>query len=429
MTSQPPRPPDALRRIVVVGAGLAATQTVGALRERGFDGHLTVVGAEHLPPYDRPPLSKHLLDRPAPTFLADELGIDVRSLADDLRLGQPARALRLEEDGVEILTTDGAPVRADAVVVATGARARRVPGWEHALVLHTADDAAVLRDRLVPGTRLVIIGAGWIGAEVAGVAAVAGVHVTVLEAADAPLTGALGADVGRLTGPWFETAGVRLVTDARVVRVDPDAVHLADGERVAADVVLAAVGAVPATGWLAGTLPLDPDGSVRVDEGYAVLGADGSTADTAPQWRVRAVGDVARRRSRRHGWVSGGHWDGALRGPLDLAAALVGDGDGPPAAEDPVPYVFSTQLGHELTLFGTPAADDDVLLRGDPASGDGWSALWFRPGSDTLTAVFTTDRPRDVGGARRLFAGAELPRLDRSLAADADVALRAAHRT
>ncbi|ROS31412.1 NAD/ferredoxin-dependent reductase-like protein [Cellulomonas sp. PhB150] len=409
---------------MVVGAGLAATQTVAALRERGFDGRLTVLGAETIPPYDRPPLSKHLLDRPGPTWLSEELGVDVRTLADEVRLGSPATALRVGPSGVEI--DAGTIVEADVAVVATGARARRVPGWEHALVLHTADDAAALRARLTPGTRLVVIGAGWIGAEVAGVAAAAGVEVTVIEAAPAPLTGALGTQVGARAMPWFAAAGVRLVTDARVVRVEPDAVHLADGERVPADVVLAAVGAVPATDWLGAALPREPDGSLRVDEGYAVL--------AAPH-RVRAVGDVALRRSHRHGWVTGGHWDGALRGPVDLATDLLDPSDGPldgtsdgtsaAHASDPVPYVFSTQLGHDLTLFGLPRPGDDVVLRdGAGAGGGDWSALWFRPGSPVLEAVLTVDRPRDVGAARRLFAGRDLPRLDRDRAGDVNVPLR-----
>ncbi|WP_199721476.1 FAD-dependent oxidoreductase [Cellulomonas rhizosphaerae] len=411
MTSPPPRLPDAPRRIVVVGAGLAATQTVGALRERGFDGHLTVLGAEPVPPYDRPPLSKHLLDRPEPTLLSHELGVDVQSLADEVHLGRPATGLTVSPAGVEIEA--GATIGADVAIIATGARARRVPGWEHALVLHTAADAAALRARLTPGARLAVIGAGWIGAEVAGVAAAAGVEVTVLEAASAPLSGALGAQVGALAAPWFAAGGVRLVTDARVTRVDEDAVHLADGERVAADVVLAAVGALPATAWLGDALPREPDGSLLVDEGYAVLGA--------PR-RVRAVGDVARRRSHRHGWVPGGHWDGALRGPVDLAADLLTGLESQPT--DPVPYVFSTQLGHDLTLFGLPEPGHDVVLRGDASSSEGWSALWFRPGSSTLAAVLTVDRPRDVGAARRLFAARDLPRLDRDLAGDVGVPLR-----
>ncbi|MEN0130630.1 MAG: FAD-dependent oxidoreductase [Brevundimonas sp.] len=443
MTTRPARTDRVPRRIIVAGAGLAATQTVAALREHGFDGHLAVLGAEALAPYDRPPLSKHLLDRPHPTFLSTELGVDIQSLADEVHLGAPATALRVDDHGVEV--DAGQTHRGDAVVIATGARARRIAGWEHALVLHTADDAAALRARLVPGARLVVIGAGWIGSEVAGVASAAGVDVTVLEAAPSPLAGAVGATVGRLATPWFAAAGVRLRTGVLVERVEPDAVVLAGGERLPADVVLAAVGAEPATSWLAGALTRDADGSIRVDETYTALGPRGDEAG-AQGWRVRAVGDVAKRRSRRHGWVPGGHWDAALRGPVELVADLLDPDRGPvlvpgadsmavPAADppvdpaaDPAPYVFSTQLGHELTLFGLPGRDDDVVLRGDPDAGDGWSALWHRPGTGTLTALLTVDRPRDVGAARRLFGAPDLPHVDLALASDANRPLKAALR-
>jgi hypothetical protein len=433
------------RDVLVVGAGLAAAQTVAELREAGFDGRIRVLGGEGVPPYDRPPLSKHLLDRPDPAWLTDEIGVDLASLADDVRLGTPARGLLPGGRRPAVLTDDGW-VAADDVVVATGAHAVRVPGWEAARTLHTAADAERLRAGLRPGTRLVVVGAGWIGAEVAGVAAAAGHAVTVVEAAGAPLAGALGERVGGLTTRWYDEAGIDLVTDARVAAVRPDGVDLAGGRSVAADVVLAAVGARPTTGWLGRSLPLDPDGSLRVDEGYRVLGrrpapeptdpatagADGpgsAAAEDGPEAvptpvvpHVWAVGDVARRASHRHGWVPGGHWDGALRGPRVLVGHLLGR-PVPAPGDDPAPYVFSTQLGHDLALFGAPGSGDDVLLRGDPRAG-GWSAIWLD--GDAATAVLVVDRPRDVGAARRLFAGAELPRVDRVAAADPGLPLRTA---
>ncbi|MGW6129305.1 NAD(P)/FAD-dependent oxidoreductase [Cellulomonas sp. NPDC055163] len=449
MTAPSPRPP---RSVVVVGGGLAAHRTVTALREEGFTGPVTLLGAEGVAPYDRPPLSKHLLDRPGPVWLADDLGVDALALVEDARLAEPARALEVRQDDV-VVTTDAGTVVADAVVLASGAHAVRPPGWEHAHVLHTADDAARLRARLRPGVRLVVVGAGWVGAEVAGVAAAAGLQVTVVEAAPAPLAAALGSDVGALTVPWYAAAGITLVTGVGVAEVRADGVRLTDGRDLEADVVLAAVGARPATAWLGGALPLDPDGAVRVDATWAPAGG--------PR-HVRAVGDVARRRSPRHGLVPGGHWDGALTGPpvavRDLLrpgslagvavhghagaahghggadghgeegphgeAGLHGEADrhhgaldavGP--ADDPAPYVFSTQLGHDLTLYGHRSETDDAVLRGDPATG-GWSALWFAPGTDRLTAVLTVDRPRDVAAARRLFSGARLPHVDRDAAAD-----------
>jgi 3-phenylpropionate/trans-cinnamate dioxygenase ferredoxin reductase subunit len=403
-TADDPLDPSRVREVLVVGAGLAATQTVAALRERGFDGRVVVLGAEGIAPYDRPPLSKHLLDRPEPTWLSDEVGADLLALADEVHLGTPARALSLSSARPEVLTADGSH-SADVLVVATGAHAVRPPGWEAALTLHTAADAQRLRDALAPGARLVVIGAGWIGAEVAGLAAAAGVDVVVLEATGAPLASALGPTVGELVAPWYAAAGVRLLTGEHVVEAGSNGVSLADGKLIAADVVLAAVGARPTTDWLAGALPREADGSLRVDEQHAVLGVPRS---------VRAVGDVALRRSPRHGWVPGGHWDGALRGPASLVADVLG---APQDVVDVAPYVFSTQLGHELALVGHPHPDDDVVLRGDPV-GDDWAALWFRRGADEVAAILTVDRPRDVGAARRLFTGAGLPRLDRAVARD-----------
>lgn len=424
-----PRPP---RSVVVVGAGLAGSQAVTELRRSAFTGQVTLLGAEGVEPYDRPPLSKELLTRTEPAWLRVELGVDLD--AADVRLDSPATALELTADGIRVHLEDGV-VAADAAVLATGARAVRVPGWDSALTLHTAADAATLRAALVPGARLVVVGAGWIGAEVAGVAARHGVHVTVVEAAAAPLAAALGSVVGALTVPWYEAAGIRLVVGVGVVAVHRDAVELADGEVLPADVVLAAVGARPASAWLAPTLPLTADGSVEVDEHYRVL------ADGRARTDLVAVGDLARRRSRRHGWVPGGHWDGALRGPAVAVRSLLAgrdvpdarpadapspgtqSSDAPPA--DPAPYVFSTQLGHELTLHGLPGAGDDVVLRpGDP----GFTALWFTPGTEELTAVLAVDRPRDVAAARRLFTGTSLPRLDRATAADAARPLRDALR-
>ncbi|WP_308121610.1 NAD(P)/FAD-dependent oxidoreductase, partial [Actinotalea ferrariae] len=389
--------------VVVVGAGLAGAMAVTALRAEGFHGDVVLLGAEGLEPYDRPPLSKELLTRTGPAWLRDELSADLS--AADVRLAQPALGISVGPAGVTVATADG-DVRADAAVLATGAEAVRPPGWDGALVLHTAADADLLRRVVQPGARLVVVGAGWIGAEVAGVAAGAGAEVTVVEAARTPLEAALGPTVGALTVPWYEAAGVRLLTGARVDAVGPGEVTLADGEVLGADAVLVAVGARPRSAWIGDALPVAPDGALVVDERYRVLGVDG------PLPHVVAVGDLARRRSARHGWVPGGHWDGALRGPaVAVRTLLAGKAEGATPADDPAPYVFSTQLGHELALHGHPLATDEVVLR---AGDDGWTALWFRPGSDELTAVLAVDRPRDVAVARRLFTGPALPRLERS---------------
>ena len=404
-----------MRSLVVIGAGLAGSQAVAAARALGWDGHLTVLGAEGLAPYDRPPLSKEMFDRTSPAWLRDELGSDLSS-ADDVRLAEPATGISAHAESVRVRTARGV-IDADAVVLATGSCPVLPPRW-HARTLRTAPDAASLRADLGQGRRLTVIGAGWIGAEVAGVAAVAGAEVTVVEAGSAPLVSALGPEVGERTRRWYAAAGVRLLTDAAAASVDEPGgrVRLADGSVLETDVVLAAVGARPDSEWLALSLPVRHDGSVVVDERWQVPDTHG---------RIAAVGDLARRRSPRHGWVGGGHWDAALRGPeLAVRTLLLGPDHGAVApGDDPAPYVFSTQLGHDLGLLGRPGQDDEVVFRDGP---DGWAAVWFRHGATTVTAVLGVDRPRDVSAARKLFSGPELPCLDRNLAADPAVALRSA---
>ncbi|GAA1714097.1 FAD-dependent oxidoreductase [Isoptericola hypogeus] len=409
---------------MVVGAGLAGAQTVAALRAHGFDGRITLLGAEGVPPYDRPPLSKELLTRPAPVWLRDDLGVDVEKLADDVRLADPATRLESRPDGAEVTTASGARLVADAVVLAVGSEPVRPAGWESAAVLHTADDAdrlrAALRER--PGLRLVVVGAGWIGAEIAGVAAGAGADATVVEAAASPLTRQLGAEVGAHLSGWYDAAGVRLRTGVPVAAVRPAGVELASGEELPADLVLAAVGARPASRWLAGSLPLDARGAVLTDADGAVPGRP----------RVWAVGDVASRAHPVFGTVPGGHWSAALHDPDATARSVLGVGPGQAHA----PYVFSQQLGHDLALLGLPATDGaahgPVVWRGTPGDGP-WAALYLDPGQAsgapvdgvaTVRAVLLVDSPRDVGGVRRLMNRGEPLRLDLGRATDPAVRLK-----
>jgi 3-phenylpropionate/trans-cinnamate dioxygenase ferredoxin reductase component len=413
-----------------VGAGLAGAQTVAALRARGFDGRITLLGAEGVPPYDRPPLSKELLTRPEPVWLSADLGVDVEALADDVRLAEPAEHLELRPGGVVVTTARGT-VEADAVVLAVGSVPVVPAGFAASALLHTAADAdrlrAALRAGAAGGPRLVIVGAGWIGAEVAGVAAGAGADVTVLEAAGAPLSRQLGAEVGaHLTG-WYAAAGVRLRTGAAVTEVDGSGVRLADGEHVPADLVLTAVGARPASAWLEGTLPLDPRGALLVD-------ADGRVPGHPGVW---AVGDVASRAHPVFGTVPGGHWSAALHDPDPTVRAMLGVG---PGGAGHAPYVFSQQLGHDLALLGLPATagpeTSPVVLRGTPGDGP-WAALYLDPadpgpaardGVATVRAVLLVDSPRDVGGVRRLMGRGEPLRLDLARATDPTVLLKDAAR-
>lgn len=430
MPEQHPAPDQrALRHIVVVGAGLAGLQTTSSLREAGYRGKITVLGSEGLAPYDRPPLSKDLFTKREPAWLAADFGADIHEVADDVRLAAPAHRLAPGAGGrgVVVGLDGGREVAADAVVLACGAHAWSPPFVDGALTLHTAADAAVLRERLTPGSRLVCIGAGWIGSEISGVASRQGVHVTLLEAAEAPLSRQLGPAIGALTIPWYASNGVDLHLGARVTLVRPDGVGLADGRWFPADVVLAAVGARPSTDWLAGVLPLSPRGAIAVDRAGRV--ADGHSG-FAPG-TVRAVGDCADRFTVRDGLVRGGHWASALHDPTILATDMLG---GPLPQADPARYTFSTQHGHSIALFGQPTAGQRAVVRGDPRSGE-WGALYvehrdgLRPTEAVLTAGLAVDAPRAVTALRRMLGGKTLPVIDVEVAADPSRSLRDAWRS
>jgi 3-phenylpropionate/trans-cinnamate dioxygenase ferredoxin reductase component len=388
----------ALEHAVVVGAGLAGARAAQELRAQGHAGRVTLVGAEAHRPYDRPPLSKDLL-----LGSADDPTLDLELSDVELRLGVTATGLR-----PGVVETDAGDLPYDGLVLATGARARHLPGVEgdHVHVLRTVDDARRLRAELQPGARVVVVGAGWIGAEVATAAARAGCRTTVLEAAGCPLAAALG-DLGALTAPWYAAAGIELRLGTAVAAVEPGAVVLADGERLVADAVVVGIGAEPATAWLVGS-GLAVQGSVVVDEHLAA------------SWpAVVAAGDCAAFPSRRFGTrLHIEHWDDALHAPAVAVATLLGT----TAVHDPVPYFWSEQLGHRLQFVGYHRLADEVVHRGEPGSPDGWSVCWLAGGR--LDAVLAVDRPRDLAQGRRLVAAAARP--DRSRLADPAVPLKAA---
>ncbi len=355
--------------IVVVGAGLAGLQTVVALRSQGYDGALTLLGAEAEPPYDRPPLTKALLvgETDDTTLEADWAALDV-----DLRLGVRATSVQ-----GHTVSTDAGELAFDRCVLATGAQPRRLPGA--GTTLRTKPDALALRAAMTPGARLVVVGAGWIGAEVATAALVRGVHVTVVEGLDRPLAGALPAEIGSRTLPWWSAVDLRL--GATVEAVQPDAVLLAGGERLPADRVLVAIGARPDV----------PEGPDLTPAGAAAV--DPQLRTSLPD--VWAVGDCAAWESARYGTrMLVEHWDAALHGPTVVAANVLGGAE----VWDPVPYFWSEQWGRMLQYAGHHPAGDRVVWRED---GDRWAAFWLA--GDRLVAALTVDRPRDLVQARRLM--------------------------
>ncbi|WP_234384417.1 NAD(P)/FAD-dependent oxidoreductase [Streptomyces sp. MMG1121] len=373
------------RRVVVVGAGMAGVQTAVALREQGFKGTVTVIGAEPHQPYDRPPLSKAVLLGKAEGSAFD---VDFESLDVELRLGREVLGVRPAEHELD---TEAGPVPYDVLVLATGAEPIVLPGTEGVPGVHllrTLDDAERLRPVLARQHEIVVVGAGWIGAEFTTAAREAGCAVTVVEAADRPLAGALPAEVAAPMTAWYADAGAELRTHARVERVEPGAVVLSDGTRLPAGAVVVGIGARPATGWLAGSgIELGTHGEVVADAHLRTSVED-----------VYAVGDCASFPSARYGErLLVHHWDNALQGPRTVAAHILGDTS---LVYDPVPYFWSEQFGRFVQYAGHHAAADRLVWRGDPA-GPAWTVCWLR--EDRLVALLAVGRPRDLAQGRRLI--------------------------
>ncbi|WP_256919511.1 NAD(P)/FAD-dependent oxidoreductase [Streptomyces hilarionis] len=378
---------------------MAGVQTAVALREQGFDGRVTLIGAEPHQPYDRPPLSKAVLLGKAE---GSALDVDFDALGIELELGREILGLRA---GDHELDTARGPVGYDVLVLATGAEPIRLPGAEGVPGVHllrTLDDAERLRPVLAARHDVVVVGAGWIGAEFATAAREAGCEVTVVEAADRPLAGALPAEVAAPMAAWYADGGIALRTRARVERVEPGVVVLDDGSRLPADAVVVGIGARPATDWLAGSgIELGAHREVVADAGLRTSLPD-----------VYAVGDCASFPSGRYGErLLVHHWDNALQGPRTVAANIVGEAtDEPAAVYDPVPYFWSEQFGRFVQYAGHHAHADAVVWRGEP-SGPAWTVCWLR--ENRLVALLAVGRPRDLAQGKRLIeAGTPMnPRL------------------
>jgi len=393
-------------RVVIAGAGLAGLRTAEELRAKGYTGGIALIGAELRPPYDRPPLTKKFMTG---EINDTSLRPDMTALDAELRLGEVATGVR-----DRVLVTDQGEHGFDALVVTTGAAPVRLPGRGPQRVLRTLDHAAALRSALHPGVKLAVIGAGWIGAELATTAARRGCQVTVVEAGPAPLVTALGAAVGSRTVPWYAAAGVELRLDQPVESVEPGGLALPGGGWLPADEIVTAVGVRPEVSWLAGSGVL-LDNGVAVDEGLRA---------SVPG--VYAAGDCAAftsRRYRRRLRVE--HWDNALHAPSVVAANILGGDE----RYDPVPYFWSEQFGRMVQYAGQHTADDRLVWRGDPGGRD-WSACWLAgpgaPGAagpgETLAAVLAVGRPRDLLQGRRLIGSASP--VDPARLADPAVPLR-----
>ncbi|TMR12650.1 oxidoreductase [Nonomuraea turkmeniaca] len=360
-----------MRIVCVVGASLAGLLTARALRAQGYDGRLVLVGAETHRPYDRPPLSKDFLKG-----ALDEA--DLALEADDEDLGAEWRlgvaAVGLDAAARRVRLSDGTEVEADGIVIATGASARRLPGMDDLAGVHTLrtlDDARSLRHDLASAKRMVVIGGGFIGTEVAATACDLGLEVTLVEAGKTPLAGVVGAQMAEAIAALHERRGVRLLRGARVAELTGeervDGVRLTDGTLLPADVVVAGIGAAPNIAWLHGSGLRLGDGVLCDGGGRAIHDEDGGEiGDAAPG--IVAVGDCA-------AWFDPAlgrydrceHWTAARRRAAVAAETLLSGGAARPARQRPA-YIWSDQFDVKIQFVGHARhADTVVVEEGNPA--------------------------------------------------------------
>lgn len=395
-----------MERIVIVGASLAGLRAAETLRTEGFSGRVTVVGAEGHLPYDRPPLSKQVLSgawEPERIVLrkADQMGgLDV-----EWRLGGAATALDL--DARRIALASGDHLGFDGLVLATGTVPKRLPAdvtsgvsddGPLVAVLRTVDDSIAVRDRIRDGSaRVVVVGAGFIGLEVAAVARDLGNDVTVLEGAEAPLMRGLGADMGRAVTACHGDHGVDLRCDVRVRRLTDQGVVVTEGdagdeEMVPADVVIVGIGVRPATDWLEGSGVTLDDGVV-CDETLAT-GIDG----------VVAAGDLVRWPNQLFDETMRiEHWTNAAEQGAHAAQTLLALAAGEPAAPyAPVPFFWSDQYDRRIQFLGRASDEDEVRIVSGSIEDRRFLALYGRNGR--LRGALGLNSPRQVMPYRALLA-------------------------
>ena len=384
--------------VSIVGASLAGYWAAETLRRDGFEGRISLIGDEPHAPYDRPPLSKKFLagdlyDDRLPLTTAEKLA----DLGLEMRLGCQATGLDVATRTLEV---DGVAEPYDGLLIATGARCRNLPGTAGLAGVHTLrtrDDAEAIRDALANGARrVVVVGAGFIGAEVASTAIGRGAEVTMVEALEAPFERVLGVEMGAVMADVHRRHGVDLRTGVGVDEVLGDdrlaGVRLADGATLEADLLVVGIGVVPNTDWLEGS-GLTLDDGVVCDE----------TCLAAPD--VAAAGDVARWANPRYGEVMRvEHWDNAVQQGVHAARRLLqSDEEATPYA--PVPWFWTDQYDRKVQLAGRPHTDDEVRVVAGSTAEHRFAAFYGRDGR--FTAALGMNRPRQVMQSKGLLdAGA-----------------------
>ncbi|MEV7392046.1 FAD-dependent oxidoreductase [Streptomyces sp. NPDC091215] len=367
-----------MNRIVVVGASAAGLAAAETLRREGYDGTLTLVGDEPHVPYDRPPLSKQVLSAEwAPDRVVLRAPTELDALELELRLGVAACGLDVADRTLRL--ADGSEVPYDGLILATGVRPRRLPG-EGAHVLRTLDDALTLRERIGPGQRLVVVGAGFLGAEAAAVAWRLGAQVTLLEPAPVPLAHAVGEEVGRALSRAHRERGVDLRTGVTVTEVTEEGVRLAGGEEIAADEVLVAIGSLPNTEWLADSGLSVGDGVV-CDE-YCEAARDVYAAGDVARWHNPLFGVSMRIEHRTNAAEQG------------MAAARNLLNPGARKAFAPVPYFWSDQYEMKIQAYGYLRGHEEArVVEGELEEGRFVAA--YRTG-ERLSGVLAVGMPPKV---------------------------------
>jgi len=381
--------------MVLVGGGQASAVAARTLRRQGYDGRVVVVGDEQHRPYQRPPLSKEYLTT------GDESALDllpeVWAEENDVEVRTGVRALKVSAADGGVLLDDGSTVQGDQVLLATGSRPRRLPAFdgEGVFYLRTRDDAAALRAALVPGARVVLVGGGFIGGEVASAAQELGGEVTMLEAGPVPLAQAVGVRLGAAYARLPRGAGVdvRVKTTVEGLRREgPTLIVTTSRGDVPADVVVVGVGAVP-------NVEIAVDSGIGVDGGILVDEQCRTSMD-----RVFAAGDVARHLHRGVGArIRVEHFDHASRHGAVASRNMLGE----PAAYEESHWFWSDQFGHNLQYVGHAGPQDRIVVRGS-LEGDAWTAFFVT--DERLTAAFALDSGEDIAVARELIsARAVLP--------------------
>jgi NADPH-dependent 2,4-dienoyl-CoA reductase/sulfur reductase-like enzyme len=390
-------------KVAIVGASLAGLRAAETLRREGFAGEITMIGEERWHPYDRPPLSKQVLNGTWPIEKVD--------LADDEKLGGlglnlmlGVRATRLDAEAKRLFLIDGDDFQYDGIVLATGCHLRRLPGTESmpgVFGLRTKDDAMILHQAMAdldPGSRVVLIGAGFIGQEVATAAVNAGHHVTILEGLARPLLPIVGEEVAGLLQGMVEASGATLRTGVKVTGIGAPGngaaggwVNVEGGEDVPADLIVVGIGVIPTTEWL-------EDSGLHLENGIVtdrhLFAGPG----------IVAAGDVA-----RFHWHDAGHdelvriehWQMAVDHGVHAAKSLLA---GSTNAEvfSAVPYFWSDVWGKKIQVLGHPSANDEVEIVSAPDGEGRFIALYHQ--GDFFTAVLAVSKPRQLMAFRPLLA-------------------------